>query len=386
MFEVALALQKLKLQTNLRRHFIKNDCVGKIFKEDYKEMKRLLFLLVAVLLSVSMLSVFVFTGCKEATAEETAQEGTGEETAVNEGPINVAVIVKATDSEFWQYVIIGAENAAKENPDKVKVTIFGPASEADIDEQVDILENVISNKPDAIVIASSSSEATVPALERAYEQGITVITIDNAVMTDKVHSFLATDNIKGGELAAENLVKAIEDNNMELSGKIGLISAMAGVQVLIDRDGGFEDKLAELAPELELLEVRYTDNDMVKSLGATEDIITANEDLIGIFADNNMTGNGVAKAIEERGLEDEIAVVAFDSDPQEVESLRIGAIDALIVQDPYGMGYKGVMYAYDVAVGETIPEYIDTGVVVVTRDNVDDEDMQGLIDPTLKKK
>jgi ribose transport system substrate-binding protein len=360
-------------------------------------MKKLL----SILVILSLLVTFA-VGCSNSSSEKGSQDAAkkDEQSAqkaeqpaqkdtksdAKKGPINVAVIIKATDSDFWQYLLIGAENAAKENPDKVKVTTYGPPSEADIDKQVAILENVIAQKPDAIVIASTSSDATVPALEKAYEQGIKIITVDNKVKTDKVHSFLATDNKKGGALAAEQLVASLKAKNIPLKGKVGLISAMAGVQVLVDRDTGFIEKMKEIAPEIQILETRYTDNDMVKALAAAEDIITANNDIIGFFADNNMTGNGVARAIKERKLEDKVAVVAFDSDPEEVDSLRSGAIKALVVQDPYGMGYKGTMFAYQAVMGEQIPKVVDTGATVVTKDNMDKEDIKGLLDPTLKKK
>src|SRR6266478_7106478 len=98
--------------------------------------------------------------------------------------LNIAVIIKATDSDFWQYMVVGSQNYAKEHPD-VKVTIDGPASEADIDKQVAILENIVSRKPDGILIASTSSEATVPAIEDAVAKGIPVVTVDNRVKSKK---------------------------------------------------------------------------------------------------------------------------------------------------------------------------------------------------------
>ena len=326
------------------------------------------------LLVFVILTMVFSTGCAPAPTQQD-----------EDGPFNVAVIVKATDSDFWQSMIIGAVNAGKENPDKVTVTTYGPPSEADIDKQVSILEDVIAKRPDAIVIASTSSEATVPALERAYEQGIIIVTVDNRVKTDKVHSFLATDNINGGGLAAEQLVANLKAAGMPLEGKVGIISAMAGVQVLNDRDGGFTSKLAELAPNLELIETRHVDNDMTKAMAAAEDIITANPDLVGIFANNNMTGNGVARVLAERGLQSRIMLVGYDSDPEQVAALRDGVVRALIVQDPFGMGYRGVMYAYDAIKGAVLADFVDTGAVVVTSANVNDENIQGLLDPTLKR-
>ena len=121
-------------------------------------------------------------------------------------PYKIAVIIKATDSDFWQYVIIGAVNYGLDNPDQVKINWSGPKSEADIDKQVSLLEDVVSKNPDGIVIASTSSDATVPALEQAVDQGIAVVTIDNKVHSDKIPAFLATNNKVGGALCADQMV------------------------------------------------------------------------------------------------------------------------------------------------------------------------------------
>lgn len=296
----------------------------------------------------------------------------------------VALIVKATDSDFWQVVLRGGETAGMEL-DNVNVTTYGPVSEADIAEQVAILENVITARPDAIVIASTSSDATIPAIELAYERGIKIILIDNLVHTDSYHSFLATDNRVGGALAAEMFVHYAEEMGRGLEGKVGHVSAMAGVQVLIDRDAGFFERLEELAPGLEVLSTRFVDNHIPLALGAAEDVLTANPDLIGFFANNNHTGIGVGRAVVEGNLHDQIVLVAYDSDPEQVTQLLEGAIKALVVQDPFRMGYQGVHDALRAIMGEELERFVDTGVVVVTAENYEDDTVQELIDPELRR-
>ncbi|HOV62626.1 MAG TPA: ABC transporter substrate-binding protein [Spirochaetia bacterium] len=330
---------------------------------------------------IALVLLFAITACAlfAGGAKETATPAKG-------GVKHVAVIIKATDSDFWQYVLVGANNYGKEHPDKVRITTHGPASEADIDKQVAILEDVISSKPDAIVISSTSSDATVPAIEKAAAAGIPVVTIDNKVKTDKVVTLLATDNKKGGALCADKLVEGLKAKNIPLKGKVGMISAMAGVQVLTDRDEGFLTRMKEIAPDLQVLPVRYIDNDILKGLAATEDILTANPDIVGFFGDNNHSGDGVARAIRERKLQDKIVAVAYDSDPEEVQALKDGILYALIVQDPYGMGYKGVDTALRALAGEKFPPYIDTGCSAVTKANMDSPEMKGLLDPMSLKK
>lgn len=334
--------------------------------------------LIAVLVFMLIASTFVFA---QGQAERAA------EGPKKVKPYQIAVIVKATDSDFWQYLIVGANNYAVEHPDLVKVTTYGPPSEADIDKQVAILENVISTNPDGIVIASTSSDATIPALEAAYDKGIAIITVDNKVNTDKVHSFLATDNKVGGAMAADKMVEYLRKAGKPLSGKVAVVSAMAGVQVLTDRDRGFVSRLKELAPNIQIIDTKYVDNDIIKALGVTEDLITTyGSDLIGIFADNNHSADGVARAIGEQGLKDRIVVTAYDSDPEEVAAIKSGVLKAIMVQDPYGMGYKGVDSAVKVIEGATLPAYVDTGVVAIEQHTVNDPAAQGLLDPyTLKK-
>lgn len=302
------------------------------------------------------------------------------------GPVQIPVIIKATDSDFWQYLWVGAKNYALENPDKVAVTLYGPQSETDIEKQMSILEDVLSKNPACIVMASTSSDTPVAAFEKAFDAGTKIVTIDNKVNTDKVSTFLATDNIKGGALAAEQLVAGLKAKGIELKGKVALISAMAGVQVLVNRDKGFTDKMKELAPDVQVLETKYTDNDVAKALGIAKDLMAANSDLIGIFADNNHTGDGAARAIIEDKAQDKVVAVAFDSDPEEVKAIQDGVLAALILQDPYGMGYKGVEACLKALAGEKLDAYVDTGAVAVTKDNMDKEDVKGLLDPFSKKK
>jgi ribose transport system substrate-binding protein len=224
-------------------------------------------------------------------------------------------------------------------------------------------------------------------LERAIDEGIAVVTIDNKVNSDKIPAFLATNNKVGGALCADQLVANLKAKGVPLKGTIGLVSAMAGIQVLGDRDQGFRDRMKEIAPDINVLETRFTDNDIAKSLAAAEDIGTSQGDkLIGIFADNNHTGDGVARMISERNLGDKLVAVAYDSDPEEVSALKSGALKALILQDPYGMGYKGCATGVTMLDGGTVPKYLDTGAVAVTKENMNDKKIQDLLDPTRLKR
>lgn len=320
-------------------------------------MKKVLGLILVVALVLSMLA-----GCAGTSQSD------GDKDA--EGKIEIALIVKATDSGFWQKVITGGKAFDADN-DNVTVTIYGPASEADADESITILENVISSEPDAIVIATNAGEGAVAAIEDAASKGIPVITVDTKIPSDKVTSHLATDNILGGSLAAEAMVKELNAAGIELKGKIAIVAAVAGIDTIIERDGGFSDKMAELAPEIEILTPVYVNNEIEKALTETEQIITRDGDtLIGIYADNNHTGDGVGRAVKQASLQDSVIVIAYDDDQEEIDFLEEGVIKTLIIQDQYNMGYSGCEYAIKAINGEELPSFVDTGVKVTTKDDL----------------
>ncbi len=349
-------------------------------------MKKCLKKIIVVLCVMAMATQLMACSGKQPTSPANDSDGqdnqptTSAPETSNQEDYEVAVIVKGMNSEYWQTVISGSKKAASELGN-VHLTSYGPPAEANMDEQISILDDVISKKPDAIIIASTSQEATVPSLEKAYDSGIKVILIDGSVKSEKYDTFLATDNEKGGALAAQTMVDKLTEEGKELKGKIGILSAMAGVQSLTARNDGFKKKLAELAPDIEIADTKYSNGDVLKAVAAAEDMLTANADLIGFYADNNECGSAAAKVITERGLEDGIVNIAFDADDNEINGLETGAVDGIILQDPFGMGYKAVQSAIDIINGKTLEKYIDTGVQVATKDNMEDEDIYNLLYP-----
>lgn len=367
-----------------------------------KRMKKLIVVAIAM-----MMMVAIFAGCGTSAPSESsapaATEKPAESAAVSESAaapaesaatgdvMEIAVLIKATDSDFWQYVLVGALNYAYENSDKVHVTTYGPPSESDTAQQAEIMDNIVTTKPDGIVVAATLSDGLNAGIEAATAAGIPVVTIDNKVTTDKYVTHYATDNLAAGAQAAERFVAELTTRGVELKGSVGLISAMAGVQVLTDREDGFVNKLKELAPDLKVLEKVFVDNDIPKSLTAAENIYSANKaDLVGYFASNNATGDGLTQFITENSLGDKLVCVTFDSDPTEIDGIKAGAIVATIVQDPYGMGYKGCDTIYQIVSGAKtaadFEKYYDTGVSVIDKSNVESEDMKGIIDPFSLKK
>ena len=290
----------------------------------------------------------------------------------------IDVIVKATTSQYWATVFDGAEAAAN----KLGVTIskLGAPAETDVAQEVSIMENAIQSKPTAIVIAATNAQALAQPIAAATNAGIPVVVIDSNANTDKYVTFLATNNVIGGEKAADQIAQCVKARTGKDEGEIGYMTALAGAQSLNDRDKGFVDELKKY-PGLRIVDHRVGNNDPGRALSDAEDILTSHPKLAGLFADNELEGDGAGRAIQEKNLGSKLCAVAFDTSDQEVGFLRHGELDGLIVQNPYMMGYAGVWYALSAANGVVLPHTVDSGVRVVTKANIDSPQTAGLLDP-----
>ena len=293
------------------------------------------------------------------------------------GGKKIDVIIKASDSSFWQVMLAGSKQAGGDFG--LSVSTFGPTSETNIDEQVQLVENSISRGVAGIVIAPNSSSALNSAIDRARAAGIKVITVDTAVTTAS-EGFIGTDNVKAGEQAGRKMCDFLTAAN-KTTGKVLVESSVAGIQSLVDRDAGFRSGLAEKCPNVDSSLQRFNNNDINTAASQVNDALTANTDLLGVFADNNTSGVGAARAIKDNNAADRVPVVAFDSDPQENAALADGSIDALVVQNPYFFGYQGVLQAGMATVDRIPPRVLDPGAVVADKDNMDDAEVKQLLEP-----
>lgn len=294
----------------------------------------------------------------------------------------VAVILKATDSEFWQSMAEGARKFVSHNPGKVEVTIYGPPTEAHIAELVSILENVVSQRPDGILVAPPNADSIVAAVNDARNLGIPVVTADNSINTE-VNAHIATDNIEGGASVANALIDYMKSQNKPLTGSVAIVAPDV-FEVIDKRIQGFVDRMKIIAPQMKILDPRYCDNDIAKSLNISQDIILSQKDLVAFYGANNHSADGVARALRETGKSGEILAVAYDSDPEEVQALSDSILNALIVQDPWALGYKGVEFVLAAINNEEVPQYFNPGVFVVTKENMQEEKMKAVLDPKLR--
>jgi len=294
--------------------------------------------------------------------------------------VTIPVIVKDTTSFYWQIVLAGARQAGKDLG--VNVPELGAQSESDINGQISILENAVAGKPAAVVIAPTEFKALGAPIDEAAKS-VPIVGIDSSADSKAFTSFLTTDNEAGGKIAADGLADAVKAKTGAAKGDVALINSLPGVGSLTARDKGFTEELAAKYPDLKLVATKVADGQATTGLNITTDLLTANPNLVGIFADNLIMAQGAGQAIAENKAADKVALVGFDSDEKLIKFLNDGVISALVVQDPYRMGYDGIKTALAASKGEKVEANVDTGANLVTKDNMKDPKIDALLNPKL---
>ncbi len=292
--------------------------------------------------------------------------------------VTIPIIVKDTTSFYWQIVLAGARAAGKDLG--VNVPELGAQSEADINGQISILENAVAGNPAAVVISPTEFKALGKPVDEAAKS-VPIIGIDSAADSKAFVSFLTTDNVQGGRIAADGLAAAVKAMTGKEEGAIAIITSLPGVGSLDQRRDGFLEQVASKYPGLKIVADKYADGQATTGLNMMTDLITANPDLVGVFASNLIMAQGVGQAIAENKLGDKIKVIGFDSDEKTVGFLREGVLAGLVVQDPYRMGYDGVKTALAASKGEKIETFVDTGANLVTHANMADPKIDALLNP-----
>ncbi len=285
--------------------------------------------------------------------------------------LTIAVIPKGTTHVFWKAVHAGADKAGQETG--AIISWQGPQKENDAAKQVEIVENAITNKVDGIVLAPLDKAALVPAINKAKAANIPLTIFDSAADTENYVSFVATDNVKGGEMAAERMGKL-----MNGKGTVAIIPVQPNSASTMDREDGFEKAIKAKFPNMTVIRSNYGNSDRTQSLRVTEDVLTSHPEIAGIFGPNESSIVGALQAVKNRALVGKIKLVGFDSTKQLEESLESGDIDSLVIQNPFKMGEMGVHTIVDAHAGKTPEKRIDTGVVLMTKENMTTPEMQAL--------
>lgn len=305
--------------------------------------------------------------------------GSGGPTSASGKKLKIAVIPKGTRNSYWVALKQGADAAAAEDPN-IEIIWQGPQPEDDATQQVDVFKNQVNNHVDGIVLAVIDKDSMDVPVKEAMDKGIKVVTVDSGLAKDKDASvcYIATDNVKGGADAADTLAKAIGEK-----GDVGLLYFQKGSASSDEREKGFEDEIKKY-PNIHLVQSREA-RDPAKAVDETVNMLQAHPTIVGIFAANEPNGDGVSTVLKQKKLVGKVKVVAFDTSDQELAALQDGSILALIVQNPYQMGYQGVKTAVKAIKGETIGDKsVDSGLTVVTRDNFNTPEVQKLLHPDKK--
>jgi len=285
----------------------------------------------------------------------------------------IAVVPKGTAHVFWKTVEAGARAAGKEVG--AEILWNGPAEETDVSGQIAIIEDFITRKVDALVMAACDAQALVPLVKKAMGKGIPVITIDSGIATDDALCFVATDNVLGARKGGEKLAELIGKR-----GKVGLIPFIKGAATSDMREQGFREAIAKY-PNITIAATLYSQSDASIAMQKTEDMLTSVADLAGIFAANEPAVVGAAQVLKQRNLAGKVKLVGFDASDAEIAALKEGVVQALVVQNPYRMGYDGVKLAVQAIKGEKIPKRVDTGVLIVTKENLSEPETQKWLYP-----
>jgi ribose transport system substrate-binding protein len=333
-----------------------------------KNVLILIFLLVAIVAVGA--GLFLKKGDKSAPQSGPSKPAPTAEKPKGIGPI--AVIPKGTTHSFWNSVLAGAQKAAKEH--NVEIFWTGPDREGDREKQIQIVEDFIVKKVAGIVLAPTDSAALVPVVERAAAAKIPVVIIDSDIQTNKRVSFVATDNYAGGALAAKHMAKLLGGK-----GNVAVIKYMSGSASTTAREKGFMETLNKEYPGIEVVEDRYGQDTVETALSAAEDVLTRHKELDGLFACNESTSRGALRALESQGRVGAVKMIGFDAADALLKGLESGRIEALVVQNPQAIGYKGVSSVIEAIRGAKVQPRIDTGVELVTKDRLNSPEIRALI-------
>ena len=276
--------------------------------------------------------------------------------------LDIALVTKALDSEWWQRVKAGAEDEAKANPG-VRLVVLAPEREVNIDQQVSILEDQITNRVAALAVAPTGAAEVIPVLDRARGAGIPVVIFDTDVNWPSKVSYVGSDNRRAGRIGGEYIIKLLSGK-----GKVAVIRGILGVLTHEDRLAGFQEALRE-APGIENVAVQPANSERALGMSVMENLLTRYPDLRAVFATNDQMALGAVEAIAARNLTGKIAVVGVDATREAVRAVEAGRLSGDVAMHPEALGQSAVEAALKAARGEPVAKRIDTGEELVTKQN-----------------
>ena len=282
----------------------------------------------------------------------------------------VVLVAKSTQTEFWLSVFAGAQAAAAEY--NVELTTIGPETEEDYETQNRMVAEAVADGAEALVFSAIDYENNAAAVDAAGQAGVKIVSIDSGVDSDQVGTYIGTDNYAAGRMAAQAALEGVEGELV-----VGLVNYDEGTANGQERERGVREALAEsgrarvAASVTTLVEAGRAQTD-------TADLLRNNPEINAVVAFNEPTSVGAARAVEELDRQEQVFLVGFDSNVATIDGLQEGSVDALIVQNPYAMGYLGVESAYRLLSGQggALETTVDTSTQIVNRGNLFSLDSQ----------
>ncbi len=299
------------------------------------------------------------------------------------GDFTIAVIPKGTTHEFWKTINAGAFKAREELAAQgvtVEVIWKGPLREDDRDQQIQVVENFASRKVSGIVLAPLDAQALAAPVESAVQAGVPVVIMDSGLNSRRHLSFVATDNFKGGELAGEAMAQLLDGR-----GKLILLRYAVGSASTEEREKGFLEAVAR-HPGLEMISSdQYAGATRETAYQAAQNLLNRfGNEVDGIFCVNETSTISATQALRDIGKAGgEVKMIGFDAGTQSVLDLKNGDVQGLVVQNPLLMGYLSVMTMVSHLKGDPVESRIDTGVVLVTQENMGETAVKELLHPPL---
>lgn len=276
--------------------------------------------------------------------------------------LNITLVTKALDSEWWQRVKAGAEDAAKAHPG-VRLAVVAPEREVNIDQQVAILEDQITKRVGALAVAPTGAAEVIPVLERAHAAGIPVVIFDTDINWPSKVSYVGGNNRRAGQIAGEYIVKLLGGK-----GKVAIIRGIMGVLTHEERVAGFQEAI-RTAAGIDCVAVQPANSERALGLSVMENLLTRYPDLLAVFATNDQMALGAVEAVAARNLTGKVAVVGIDATREAVRAVEAGRLAGDVAMYPEKLGGNAVEAAFKAARGEPVDKRIDIGEALVTREN-----------------
>lgn len=295
----------------------------------------------------------------------------------------IAVIPKGTTHEFWKSINAGAVKAEREFKKEgvdVQVIWKGPIREDDREQQIQVVEGFLSQGVSGIVLAPLDSKALVRPVEEAKAANIPTVIFDSGLDSKNIVSYVATDNEKGGQLAAEHLGKILGGK-----GKVLMLRYQEGSASTELREKGFLEGIAKAHPGITVVSSdQYSGPTRETAKRASENLLNRYAGQIdGIFCPNESSAGGMLLALQDLGRAGKVKFVGFDSSQVFLDAMKRKEMDGFVLQNPFEMGYRAVKTIVAHLRGEQVPGVIDTGVTIVTPENMDTDAMKTLLSPPI---